>query len=301
MPVPVPPQTITVIGVPMDLGQSRRGVDMGPSAVRYAGLNTSLRGLGHTVVDRGNLDIRERDTLPGRGGLDYLAEVAGVCTQIYDLARSAAQASAVPLFLGGDHSIALGSVGGVTHEHRRGLLWIDAHGDFNTADTSPSGNIHGMPLAALLGHGVHELVSIGRPGAKVRAEDVVMIGTRDLDAAERELLLRSGITIYTMHEIDAVGIADVVREALVRLGHVERLHVSLDLDVLDPRDAPGVGTPVPGGLSPREAHTAMELIAANGRLGSVDVVEVNPILDQENRTGRLARDLLSSLFGKRIL
>jgi arginase len=292
---------LRIIGVPMDLGQSRRGVDMGPSALRYAGLRERLQRLGRKVEDCGNLDIRERETLPPDGGLDYLPEVVRVCAAIYDAARQATADGAVPLFLGGDHSIAAGTVGGVSHEDPCGLLWIDAHGDFNTPETSPSGNLHGMPLAALCGLGAQELIDVGRPGPKVTPNDVVLIGVRDLDREERELMKRSELIVYTMRDIDERGIGEVAREALLRLSHLHRLHVSLDLDSLDPTTAPGVGTPVSGGLSFREAHLLMEILAEESSIASIDVVEVNPILDERNVTAKLAVDLLASLLGKTIL
>lgn len=248
------------------------------------------------------MEIRERATIPPRGGgLDFMTAVVRAAKKIYDTGRAAIESGRVPVFLGGDHSIAVGTVGGVTAPGPAGLLWIDAHGDFNTHETSPSGNIHGMPLAALLGLGAPQLVNLGRPGAKVAVPDVVLIGVRDLDPPERELLLRHDVRVYTMSEIDDRGIADVARDALRRLGHLPRLHVSLDLDVMDPREAPGVGTPVTGGITYREAHLLMEIIARDGRLGSADIVEVNPILDIRNRTAEMAVELVASLFGKSIL
>jgi arginase len=297
------PSSIRIIGVPMDLGQSRRGVDMGPSALRYAGLSQRLRKLGHTVEDAGNITVPVRDTLSreGRDGMAFLPSVVKACEQIYEHGRQAIAAGCVPLFIGGDHSIAVGTAGGVTHEGPSGLLWIDAHGDFNTPESSPSGNIHGMPLAALLGLGRPELINLGRPGPKLKSPDVVLIGVRDLDSQEKELLKESRIGIYSMREIDERGIAEVVREALARLQHLPRLHVSLDMDCLDPMEAPGVGTPVAGGLSYREAHLLMEILADTGRVGSIDVVEINPILDERNHTAEIAAELLASLLGKSIL
>lgn len=285
----------------MDLGQSRRGVDMGPSALRYAGLRERLQRLGREVEDCGNLEIAERETLPHRSGLDYLPEVARACALIYDAARDAIADGALPIFLGGDHSIAAGTVGGVTDGGPSGVLWIDAHGDFNTPQSSPSGNLHGMPLAALCGLGAPELVDVGRPGPKLRPTEVVLIGIRDLDAEERRLMRERELTVYTMRDVDERGIAEVAREGLLRLSHLPRLHVSLDLDVLDPATAPGVGTPVPGGLSYREAHLLMEVLAEEAEIGSIDVVEVNPILDERNVTAKLAVELLASLLGKTIL
>jgi len=285
----------------MDLGQSRRGVDLGPTAIRYAGLRRELQRLGYTVDDRGNIPTVERDTLPAGAEADFLPPVVETCGRIYDAVRTAIDEGALPLVLGGDHSIALGAVGGVSHEARTGVLWVDAHGDFNTHATSPSGNLHGMPLAALCGYGVTELVDLGRAGAKVRPEDVVLLGVRSLDQGERELLREAGVAVYTMRQVDERGIASLASEALERLSGADHLHVSLDLDAIDPREAPGVGTQAPGGLSYREGHLLMELLAERGGVGSVDVVEVNPILDHENQTARLALGLLTSLFGRRIL
>ena len=293
-------KTVEIIGVPMDLGQSRRGVDMGPSALRYAGLDDRLRSLGCTINDRGNVDTPVRDTLPPEGGLTYLPAVAETCNAIYQAGRQAIEAGALPLFIGGDHSIAAGTIGGVTHNQPTGVLWIDAHGDFNTPDTSPSGNLHGMPLAALLGFGAPELVNVGRPGPKLAAEQVVLIGIRDLDVQERELLKESGICVYTMREIDERGMATVAGEALNRLSEFPQLHVSLDMDSLDPNEAPGVGTPVPGGLTYREAHLLMEIIADCACVDSVDVVEINPILDHRNHTAKIATELIASLLGQSI-
>ncbi|MDE2978177.1 MAG: arginase [Acidobacteriota bacterium] len=300
-PAPVDQITIHIVGAPLDLGQSRRGVDLGPTALRYAGLKSELTRLGYRVEDRGNIETVERDSLPEEPGLGFLRPVVDACERIYEASRQAVAEDALPLVLGGDHSIAVGTVGGVSHKHRTGVLWIDAHGDFNTPDTSPTGNLHGMPLAALCGHGAPALVDAGRPGAKLRPEDVVLFGVRDLDPGEQALIHRTGVTVYTMRQIDERGLAPLAHEALERLGHRDRLHVSLDMDSIDPREAPGVGTQAPGGLSYREGHLLMELIAEHGGLGSVDVVEVNPILDTRNQTAKLALGLLSSLFGRSIL
>jgi arginase len=292
---------ITIVGIPMDLGQARRGVDMGPSALRYAGLQARLEGLGYAVEDLGNLEIAERSVLPPEGGMAFLPAVVRACERMYGAGREAIAQGRLPIFVGGDHSISVGTIGGVTHDGPCGVLWIDAHGDFNTPATTPSGNIHGMPLAALCGLGASELVNLGRPGPKLRREDVVMIGIRDLDAPEKALLKDSGIAVYTMRDIDDRGVADVAREALDRLAHLPRVHVSLDMDCMDPREAPGVGTPVTGGLTYREAHLLMELIADEATVGSIDVVEINPILDLKNRTAEIALELVASALGKSIL
>ncbi len=294
-------RTIRIIGVPIDLGQSKRGVDLGPGALRYAGLAEKLQELGHRVIDMGNLDVAVRETIPEQAGQHYLPAIALACQSVYQAAKEAVSASETPLFIGGDHTLAIGSIGGITHAAPAGLLWIDAHADFNTPETTISGNIHGMTLAALLGDGYPQLVEVGRPGPKLRPADVVMIAIRDLDPGERIRLRESGITVYTMRDIDERGIGPVVREALERLEHHNRVHVSLDMDCLEPGAGPGVGTPSPGGLTCREAQLIMEIIADCGCCCSLDIVEINPILDHHNRTALLAAQLAASLFGKRIL
>jgi arginase len=298
--------TVRIIGVPMDLGQSRRGVDMGPSAVRYAGLGARLRRLGWRVEDVGNLAVPtpEEDNAgdPRPGGLHHLPAVARVCQAVCDAGRAAVGAGAFPIFLGGDHSIAVGTVAGVSAPGETlGLIWVDAHGDYNTPESSPSGNVHGMPLAHLLGHGVPELIDIGYPGPKVRPENVALIGIRSLDEQERRDMLAGGMQVYTMRDIDELGIGAVARQVLGRLKRASRIHVSFDLDVLDPNLAAGVGTPVPGGLTYREAHLLMELLADSRQIGSLDLVEINPILDQGNHTAELAVELAASLLGQSIL
>ncbi len=294
-------QPIRIIGVPLDLGQSLRGVDLGPGALRYAGLARHLQQLGYPVHDSGNIEVPIRDTLGDQRRLHYLPAIQKVCEAVYQAGRKAVAEREIPLFIGGDHALAIGSIGGVTHHLPTGVIWIDAHGDFNTLKTSPSGNIHGMTLAVLLGDGYSELVNVGRPGAKLPPEDVIMIGVRDLDPDERVRLRDSGICIYTMRDIDERGIGAVIREALQRLEHLERLHVSLDVDSLDPMEGPGVGTTAPGGLSYREAQLLMEIIADSKKMTSLDIVEINPILDYRNQTAQLAVELAASLFGKSIL
>ena len=296
------PTDIRLIGVPMDLGQDLRGVDMGPSALRYAGLAARLERLGHTVHDAGNIQVAVRGTVPDRnGGAAFVPEIVETCELVYEAGRKAIAEGCLPLFIGGDHSISIGTIGGVTHDRPAGVVWIDAHGDFNTPETSPSGNVHGMPMATLMGHGLPALVDLGREGAKLEPENVMLLGIRDLDVQERQMLRKSRIGVYTMREIDERGMAEVMREALRRLNHVECLHVSLDMDSIDPMYAPGVGTPVRGGLTNREAHLVMELLADDGRVGSLDVVEINPILDEKNRTALMAAELVTSLFGKAII
>ncbi len=294
-------KSIRVIGIPQDLGQSLRGVDMGPSAVRYAGLGRRLRKLGHHVEDSGNVEVFVRDAVQSEGGMACLAEIVETATDVYARARRAVADDRLPLFLGGDHSISIGTVAGVTAEASAGVLWIDAHSDVNTPETSPSGNVHGMPLAALMGLGAPELVNLGRPGAKIEPHDAMILGARNIDPGERRMLKERRVGVYTMREIDERGIAVVAREALSRLSHHERVHVSLDMDALDPLLAPGVGTPVPGGLSYREAHLLMEIVHDDGRVSSVDVVEINPMLDEKNRTASIAVELVASLLGQTIL
>lgn len=292
---------IRVIGVPMDLGQSRRGVDMGPSAIRYAGLDARLRAMGCEVEDAGNVPVPVRDTLRESSGIQFLPVVRQVCEAVYEAARKAVEDQYLPLFLGGDHSISIGTIGGITHGGPCGVIWIDAHGDFNLPETSPSGNIHGMPLATLTGRGAPELVDLGRPGPKLGPADAVLIGIRDLDPEERRLIKASGVAAYTMRDIDERGMGSVAQEALLRLSHLPRIHVSFDIDSLDPVQAPGAGTLVPGGLTYREAHLLMEILADSQRVCAMDVVEINPILDERNRTALIAVELIASLLGQHIL
>jgi arginase len=286
----------------MDLGQRRRGVDMGPSAVRYADLDARLRGLGHVVIDNGNLDVPlPENEPPDNSRARHLHSIAGVCRDVYAAAQVCVEHGETAIFLGGDHSISIGTVSAmVSRPEPLGLLWVDAHGDFNTPEITPSGNVHGMALAALLGQGAPDLTNIGHPGAKLKPAQVVLLGVRDLDIGERQALHASGVLVITMREIDEMGLAAAARLALDRLARLPRLHVSLDMDALDPDVAPGVGTPVPGGLSFREAHLLMEVLSDAGKVSSLDIVEVNPILDDRNRTARLAVELAASLFGQRI-
>ena len=295
-------QPTGIFGVPMDLGQDRRGVDMGPSAIRYARLQGALEELGYEVDDLGNAETPLPETVEKEGEIRHLAAVRGVCEEVAGRAEDMISAGLFPIFLGGDHSIAIGTVSGVARGFERtGVIWLDAHADFNTPKTSPSGNIHGMPLSVLTGSGHPDLVAIGGEGASVRTEDVVILGLRSVDLEERRLLKEAGIRVYTMKEVDAYGIASVVRRALNALSHLDRVHVSLDLDVVDPDVAPGVGTPVRGGLTYREAHLVMELINEAGIATSLDVVEVNPILDDRNGTAALAVELVASLMGRQII
>ncbi|MGB0386432.1 MAG: arginase [Ardenticatenaceae bacterium] len=292
---------VRIIGVPMDLGQSRRGVDMGPSALRYAGLQARLELLGYEVSDLGNVIVPNREEGLADTREKRLEAITTVCQTIYEQGRAAQTDDAITIFLGGDHSMSVGSVKSVMGEASIGVIWVDAHGDYNTPETSPSANIHGMPVAILMGEGPEPLVNVGGQDKSLHPEQMVQIGVRDLDAPERRRVLVSGIHVYTMRHIDEQGLAAIAYEALDILGNYKHIHVSLDLDALDPAEAPGVGTPVPGGLTYREAHLLMEILGDSGLVRSIDVVEVNPILDRANRTAELAVGLVASLLGKRIL
>jgi arginase len=295
-------RTVRILGVPMDMGQSRRGVDMGPSAIRYAGLQEHLQRLGYTVYDCGNLDVPVVEEVTEREpNARYVEAVAEVCNRIYQEILTCMAEDDFAIVLGGDHSISIGSVAAMARRRPTGVIWVDAHGDFNTPETSPSGNVHGMPVAALIGQGAPSLVNVGHAGAKLQPSQIVMIGVRDLDPEERARLAESHISVFTMTEIDEHGIAEVTRRALDRLNFMDVLHVSLDMDALDPEDAPGVGTPVRGGISYREAHLLMEILAHSGKVRSLDIVEINPILDERNQTAETAVALAASLLGKRIL
>jgi arginase len=301
--VPEQSKTIAIIGAALDLGQSRRGVDMGPSAIRYAGLEERLTTLGHGVADWGNVATPEPEATELRDErLRYLPEIKAACALIAGRVGEALSLGATPLVLGGDHSVALGTLGGLAAARGPGgVLWIDAHGDLNTPETSPTGNVHGMPLAAAIGHAGDAFASEAWPLPAVDPRRVAIVGARSFDGAERELLRDSKVSVFTMTEIDRDGIEHVVEQALDRVSGDGFVHVSLDMDALDPEIAPGVGTPVRGGLTYREAHFAMELVAASGLVGSFEVVEVNPVLDRENETASLAVELVASAFGARIL
>jgi arginase len=297
-------KTVAIIGAALDLGQGRRGVDMGPSAIRYAGLEERLRGLGYEVEDRGNVETAVQEATALRDErVRYLPEILDACGRVAGLVGEAVSDGSLPLVLGGDHSVALGTLGGLASAHGEagGVIWIDAHGDLNTPASSPTGNVHGMPLAAALGLAGDIFTSPAWPLPSVDARRVVILGVRSLDPAERTLLRGSEIRVFTMSEIDRIGIERATHEALDRVTGASFVHVSLDLDVLDPEVAPGVGTPVRGGLTYREAHLALELVAESGAAGSLEVVEVNPILDRENATALTAVELVASALGKTIL
>lgn len=297
--------TIAILGVPIDLGAGRRGVDMGPSAMRYTGLHSRLEALGYPVRDLGNLPapMVETSAAPATGArLRYLEPIAALCGALADAVAGCVAQGQLPLILGGDHSLAIGSASGSARSRSLGLIWVDAHADYNTAETTPSGNIHGMALSALVGRGHPLLTGLAGRTPAVRPEHVALVGVRDLDPLERAALRQAGMHVYTMHELDRRGMAAVIDEAAGLVTRdTEGFHLSFDLDVLDPREAPGVGTPVNGGISRREAHLAMELLAQSGKLRSLDLVEVNPILDERNATAELAVELVLSALGKRIL
>jgi arginase len=297
---------MSIIGVPMDLGQARRGVDMGPSAIRYAGVVQRLKALDYNIDDLGDIEIGRPnlDELNTNedGELKNLKEVSDANQKLADSVAEEITKQRFPLVLGGDHSIAIGTLAGVSRHYKNlGVIWYDAHGDLNTAETSPSGNIHGMPLAASLGIGHQDLTEIGGNSPKIKPENLVIIGARSLDEGERVLIQEKGIRVYTMHEIDRLGMTAVVKDTINYLSErTDGIHLSLDLDGLDPHDAPGVGTPVIGGISYRESHLAMEMFAESDTITSAEFVEVNPILDDKNKTATVAVALMGSLFGEKL-
>ncbi|HUI73435.1 MAG TPA: arginase [Candidatus Acidoferrum sp.] len=302
------PQKIRIIGVPMDLGASRRGVDMGPSALRVAGLQARIKQLGHTVEDIGNLEVRQPEEMQvGEKRAKYLQEIAETCQDISKSVEKSLEEGYLPLVLGGDHSIAAGVAAGVASHFRKakkqiGYVWLDAHGDMNTPETSPSGNIHGMPLATIMGYGAPELVELGGFKPKAEPGNIVIVGARDLDAPERKIAKKSGVHVLTMRDIDERGMREVMSEALkYAMDDTEGVAVSLDMDFVDPSDAPGVGTPVRGGVTYREAHLAMEMIADSEAMASFEIVEINPVIDEHNRTALLGVELVLSVLGKKIL
>jgi arginase len=298
----------TIIGVLMDLGADRRGVDMGPSAIRVADLNERLQRLGYEVNDAGNIAVRNPEMLQVvNNRAKYLPEIAVACQKLADQVEAALERGSTPIILGGDHSIAIGSVAGLSAFHHKreqkvGVIWFDAHGDMNTPDTSPSGNIHGMPFAAILGHGTRELTHISGFAPKVHPEDCVLIGARSVDPEEAVALKASGIRVITMRELDERGMSAVMDEAMwLASRRTAGFHVTMDMDFVDPDYAPGVGTPVPGGPTYRESHLAMEKIADSGKMLSFELTEVNPVLDVANKTAELGVQLILSAFGKKIM
>ncbi len=299
---------ISIVGVPMDLGADRRGVDMGPSALRYADLNEKLQALGYEVDDLGDLDVIIPETRHfGDPHAKYLKEIADACTHLANLVLEIHTDHRTPIVLGGDHSIAVGTMSGMAESFRRqnakiGLMWFDAHADFNTPQISPSGNVHGMPMAAIMGYGPIELTRIFGFSPKIQPERAVMIGIREVDPQERELVKSSGVRVFTMKEIDRRGIGSVMDEALsIVTKDTDGFSVTLDADFLDPYESPGVATPVRGGADYREAHLAMEMVADTKKMVSFEITEINPILDVHNKTAHFGMELILSAFGKQIL
>jgi arginase len=304
----MPRTHIAIIGAPLDLGQDRRGVDMGPSALRVANLNARVASLGYDVEDWGNIPVEQKEASPeGDPRAKYLALIADASNALADRVDGALTQGGLPLVLGGDHSVAIGSVTGVARHFRArgesiGLIWLDAHADMNTPESSPSGNIHGMPLACILGMGPAALVDLGGFRPKVAPHNAVIVGLRDVDALEKPQVRDSGIRAFTMRDIDERGLRAVMEEAIrIASDGTAGIHLSLDMDFCDPADAPGVGTPVRGGATYREAHLAMEMICDSRRVISMEVVEVNPVIDEKNRTADFAVELIMSGLGKRIL
>ncbi|MCI0338883.1 MAG: arginase [Acidobacteria bacterium] len=303
-----PKKKAKIIGVLMDLGADRRGVDMGPSAIRVADLNTRLEKLGYEVVDAGNISVRNPEMMQITDGkAKYLPEIAAACQKLADHVEAALETGSIPIILGGDHSVAIGSVSGLASFHRKrdqrvGVIWFDAHGDMNTPEISPSGNIHGMPFAAILGRGAKELTHISGFAPKVLPEDCVLIGARSIDPEEAVALKSSNVRVVTMRELDERGMSSVMDEAMwLASRRTVGFHVTMDMDFVDPDYAPGVGTPVPGGPTYRESHLAMEKIADSGKMLSFELTEVNPVLDISNRTAELGVQLILSAFGKKIM
>jgi arginase len=301
-------QKIRIIGVPMDLGASRRGVDMGPSALRVAGLQARIKQLGHQVEDIGNISVKQPEEMSyGEKRAKYLAEIADACKDLGAIVEKSLEETMLPVVLGGDHSIAAGTLSGVAahfkkKEKKVGLIWLDAHGDINTPESSPSGNVHGMPLAAAMGYGAMELVELQGFKPKVEPQNISLVGIRDLDTQEKKLAKKSGVHVFTMRDIDERGMREVMSDALkYAMDDTDGISVSLDMDFVDPSDAPGVGTPVRGGVTYREAHLAMEMIADTEAMASLEIVEINPVIDEHNRTALLGVELVLSGLGKKIL
>lgn len=301
-------KSIAIVGAPLDLGAGRRGVDMGPSALRLAGLGSRVAALGYSVEDFGNVFVDQPESTPsGPTRAKYLTQITSVCNALADMIDRAIREGRFPLVLGGDHSVAVGTVAGVAHaakqrQEKIGIIWIDAHADMNTPETSLSGNIHGMPLACCIGRGPAELTNILGFAPKADPANVVLVGVRDVDAIERQCVRESGVTAFTMRDIDERGLREVMDRALAVAGDgTAGIHLSLDMDAVDPDEAPGVGTPVRGGMTYREAHLAMEIVCDSNNLNSMEIVEVNPVLDQANRTANLGVELVLSALGKRIL
>jgi arginase len=302
------PYKVRIIGVPMDLGASRRGVDMGPSALRVAGLQSRIKQLGHQVEDIGNIPVKQPEEQPyGEKRAKYLNEISETCKGLAEVVQRTVEEGMIPVVLGGDHSIVIGSMSGVAARFRAqgkrvGYIYLDAHGDMNTPESSPSGNVHGMPLAAVIGYGPPELTELLGFKPKVEPRNVAIVGARDLDSKERRIVKESGVHVFTMRDIDERGMREVMAEALrFASDETDGIAVSLDLDFVDPADAPGVGTPVRGGATYREAHLAMEMISDSKAMVSLEVVEINPVIDLHNKTALLGVELVLSALGKKIL
>jgi arginase len=302
------PSDIAIIGAPLDLGQGRRGVDMGPSALRVANLNARIAALGYEVEDLGNVEVAQAETAPeGDSHAKYAADIAVSCQHLAAAVGRALSRGRFPLALGGDHSVAVGTMSGVSQFFREqgqkaGIIWLDAHADMNTPDSSPSGNVHGMPLACIVGMGPRALTHLPGYAPIVDPRNAVIVGLRDVDQMEKPHVRESGVRAFTMRDIDERGLRSVMEEAIrLATDGTAGFHLSLDMDFVDPQDAPGVGTPVRGGVTYREAHLAMEMICDSGQMVSMEVVEVNPVIDQVNRTADLAVELVMSGLGKRIL
>ena len=306
-PPAIATRRVRMLGVPMDLGAGRRGVDMGPSAVRYAGIARQIHGLGYEFEDGGDIGVPIPEVrVPGQGPR-YLKEIHRACDRLAFRVERFLEEGVMPLVIGGDHSMAIGTVAGVAGHFRKqgeriGLIWVDAHADMNTPDTSPSGNIHGMPLASIMGFGSPELVDLGGFSPKVDPDNVALIGIREVDDGEREIVLQSGIHYFEMMKVDARGMSAVMEQALAIASRgTAGIHLSFDMDVVDPEYAPGVGTPVRGGFNMRESHLLMELMADSGRMVSLEMAELNPIHDRANMTGQLLCDLVASALGKKVM
>jgi arginase len=301
-------EKVRIIGVPMDLGASRRGVDMGPSALRVAGLQSRMKQLGRQVEDIGNIPVRQPEEQHyGEKNAKYLEEISETCKGVAEMVRKTLDEDLFPLVLGGDHSIAVGTTAGVVAHFQKetkrvGMIWLDAHGDMNTPETSPSGNVHGMPLASIMGYGPPELTELAGVKPMIEPRNVALVGVRELDAKERRLMKESGVHVFTMRDVDERGMREVMTEALRFAGDdTAGVAVSLDMDFVDPSDAPGVGTPVRGGVTYREAHLALEMIADSRSMVSFELVEINPVIDLHNTTAILGVELVLSGLGKKIL
>lgn len=298
-------KTIEIIGAPSAFGQRKLGVNMGPDAMRYAGLIERLENIGHTVIDQGNVEspaIDMKKYKSEQGGLRNLEEVTTFCESLCEKVDGVVQKGNYPVVIGGDHSIAMGTISGIAkHYENLGVIWYDAHGDLNIDETSPSGNIHGMPLRALIGDGHEDLVNIGGYKNKVKIENIVLIGMRDLDEGEKAYIKEVGIKTYTMADIDRLGIGTVIAETLAYLDKCDGIHLSLDVDALDPVETPGTGTTVPGGITYRESHFALELLNDSEKITSFEIVEVNPLIDIYNKTAEQAVGLVGSFFGEKLL